>query len=110
MRQISIDAANAFMQNKEFTRNNTKVRINLAQEVELILFGNVIAAKPLASNQFVITTAGWATRTTFDRLNALPGVSLCTRLGQTFLNDLPWDGEWINPKEQLLNLFGVNAA
>lgn len=43
-----------------------------------------------------ITNAGWNSRTTYERLNGLPGVSVNTKQGKTYLNGVPWDGNWIN--------------
>ena len=42
-----------------------------------------------------VTTAGWNTVTTRERLNGLPGVSVFVRRGRLHLNDEPWNGDWV---------------
>ena len=43
-------------------------------------------------NTEVITTCGWPTRTTKDRLNALPNVHIHQLKGMWYLNGEKWDG------------------
>jgi len=59
---------------------------------ELLLFGNTIAE--WRNNEIWITSAGWKTVTTRDRLQIL-GVDLHVRKGIWYLNDVEWDGNWI---------------
>ena len=65
---------------------------------ELFLFGNCIARRDRERIQ--VTTAGWNTKTTRDRLNMLPGVWVRCRKGNLQINFQSewkdWDGEWIN--------------
>jgi len=65
---------------------------------ELFLFSNCIARRD--KNNIQITTAGWNTKTTRDRLNMLPGVWVRCRKGNLQINFQSewkdWDGEWIN--------------
>jgi len=69
----------------------------------IYLHGNKIAEKRFADPRppgasawvIYITTAGWNTNTTKDRLRGLPGVSIVTKRGQLFLNGVKWDGNWI---------------
>lgn len=115
MRQVSIDAANAFVKGKKFKRGNTEVKLlpDLGSDtvtVQLVLFGNTIATRNLEYPMFEITTAGWKTVTTRDRLSALPRVSVTTKSGNLYLNDLPWDGKWVNPDHIVGHMFGVKAA
>ena len=49
-------------------------------------------------NRLQITTAGWNTVTTRERLNGLPNVSVIQRKGKLYLNGKEWDGEWIEVK------------
>lgn len=39
-----------------------------------------------------ITNAGWATNTTKERLNSIPGVSIQQKAGVWYLNGQVWDG------------------
>lgn len=59
---------------------------------ELFLHGNCIAK--LENGKLSITTAGWNTSTTRERLNALPNVHVYQRKGVLHLNGKPWDGNW----------------
>ena len=59
---------------------------------QLLLFGNCIAKWSL--NRIRITSAGWKTVTTKDRLQIL-GASLRQIKGEWYLNGELWDGNWI---------------
>ena len=59
---------------------------------ELLLFGNCIAK--WSANKILITSAGWKTVTTKDRLQIL-GARLNQKQGIWYLNDVEWDGNWI---------------
>ena len=60
----------------------------------LYLHGCAIAKYPVArgASALAITTAGWDTPTTLERLNGLP-VRVHSR-GTLWLNGRPWNGEW----------------
>jgi hypothetical protein len=58
------------------------------------LHGNLIA-KIDADGTLAITNAGWFTNTTKERLNGIPGVSICQKKGDWYLNGRKWDGGWI---------------
>ena len=58
------------------------------------LFGNTIVCHE-ADGRLKISNAGYATVTTKDRLNALPDVSIYQRDFVWYLNDKPWDGDWV---------------
>lgn len=90
---ISEDAATALMNHKTFSRTNTKVTVNKDGDYELYLFNNLIAIHTHDKRLF-ITSAGWNSTTTRERLNALPNIWVRTRNGQMFLNDGKWDGSW----------------
>lgn len=92
MRKVSILAANALMNKKPFKRGNTQVSV-MAGVSDLFLYGNWIAT--FRGNKIEITTSGWNTRTTLDRLNALPGVYASIKKGVLYLNGEVWDGRWI---------------
>jgi len=107
-RKISIDASEAFVNGTPFKRDNTAVVVMTSGTVQLFLFDNCIAQK--VKNEMHITTAGWETVTTKDRLNALPGVSIYQKDHQWYLNDLPWDGEWIEPSKIILRTLNIDEA
>lgn len=92
-RKITTDAVNAFMSARPFFRDNTMVLVD-SENVGLSLHGNTIARRAVGSNTVEVTNAGWFTNTTKERLNAIPGVSVCQRKGVWFLNGEEWDGEW----------------
>lgn len=95
MRNITRDAANAFIAGKEFKRDNTTVSINCAGAVCMELYGNLIAIRFAdGEKETKISAASWFTTTTKERLNGLPGVSVVQRKGVWFLNGNEWDGEW----------------
>jgi len=58
----------------------------------LLLFGNVIARKCRQSGIVEITTAGWDTPTTKERLKPFAGVH--TIKHELHLEGLPWTGDW----------------
>lgn len=47
------------------------------------------------NNVLEITNAGWATNTTKERLNGIPGVSISQRKGIWYLNGKEWGGKFI---------------
>ena len=95
MNKISKKSVQAFRNHEEIRIDNTQV-IKTTNGVKLILFGNEIAK--IKDGQLWITTAGWNTRTTFRRLNELPGVNLQTKRGVVYLNGSEWDGSYIQIK------------
>ena len=68
--KTSTKAAALFFCRKTGTVGNTKV-INHGEVTELRLFGKLIAEHVNESGQVFISNAGWATRTTKERLNAV---------------------------------------
>lgn len=94
MKKISIEAARALTERKNFRKSNTEVKVDNSGNAHLYLFGNRIAVNT-AGNDFFITTAGWWTRTTFDRLGALPLVSIRKNRNRLTISGAQWDGDWI---------------
>lgn len=92
MRKITQDAVRAFRNGNRFKRGNTEVRI-YGQQRLLRLHNNVIAS--LDPEGLFITSAGWATPTTKERLNGLPNVHIVQKDFQWFLNGEEWDGSLI---------------
>ena len=102
MRAITAKAIAAFDAGVPFQLDNTEVRIaDRPGEVcvELLLFDNAIARRwvPIITDDppvLEISTGGWDTSTTRDRLNGIPGVSTGRRAGDLYLNGKQWDGKW----------------
>lgn len=92
-RKITTDAISAFMSARAFCRDNTWVMVD-TETVGLSLHGHTIARRKIGSNEIEVTNAGWFTNTTKERLNGIPGVSVCQRKGVWFLNGEEWDGSW----------------
>lgn len=88
MRKISQEVAIAFLEGRKKKSGNT-----MTDGKSLYLHGNEIAK--IVGSVLYITTAGWDTPTTKERLNALPHVSVRTKNGRLELNGKPWNGGWI---------------
>lgn len=90
---------NAFLSKKDKKINNTESLGGM-----LFLFGNKIAE--WRNNDIWITTCGWKTATTRDRLQLL-GANLKVRKGIWYLNNEEWQGNWVNmehyTKEKVIN-------
>lgn len=98
MRKITEDAIRAFNNNEDFKRANTEVWNDKEVGVTyLVLHGNTIAKKTHGGKLF-ISTCGWETSTTKDRLNGLPGVSIHQKNYQWYLNGKEWNGGLIEVK------------
>jgi len=69
-KKISQDSVNAFLNRKTFNRENMMVVYDESETLHLLLFGNSIA-KMLPDGTIYISTCGWHTRTTLERLNCL---------------------------------------
>lgn len=84
------------MNAKPFKLSNTEVEV-LPNVTILRLFGNEIAYRYNDPNRTLsVTTAGWNTPTTRERLNGLPFVKVSTRKGQLYINGYPWDGSLVD--------------
>lgn len=93
MRKVTEKSIEAFNNNANFKLSNTEV---IAEDgvTKLVLFGNVIAIRD-ANGDLFITSCGWRSATTKERLNGLPGVSISQRKGDWYLNGNKWDGQLI---------------
>jgi hypothetical protein len=89
MRKITQQAAAAFEAGRPLTIGNTSVRIMFDGSIILDLHGNAIA-KRTPSGELYVTSAGWRTNTTKERLNGLRGVSVHQDKGQWCLNGEKW--------------------
>ena len=94
MRKITKESIKAFYNREPFKKSNMIVE-NKEGKTYLKLFDNVIAILDEV-NELYITTAGWNSVTTRDRLNGLSGVRLGTKKEQLYLNNIPWDGKLTN--------------
>lgn len=98
MRKITNLAVSCFMNNEVFKSGNTEVKV-LSNVTILILFNNEIAYKYNDPKQTIsITTSGWKSNTTKERLNAIPGVNIYQKNFEWFLNGIEWDGRLIDIK------------
>ena len=98
MRKITKDSINAFLNAKEFKRQNMKVEV-LPNVTLLKLHNNTIAYRYNDPQQtLTIDSCGWFTPTTKERLNALPNVSIQQKNFVWYLNGSEWDGNNITIK------------
>ena len=96
MRQITRQAIDAFQRGQYFSSGNTMVEVE--GNVNLYLHNNLIASWNPILGTLRVTSAGWPTMTTKERLNGLPGVHIQQKAGQWFLNGSKWDGTMIEVK------------
>lgn len=87
MRKVTSEVTSAFI-----ARQSKQVSNTATDGTRLMLHRNAIAEH--RADGLYITTAGWNTRTTLDRLNALPGVSTYTKARKLMLNGVLWTGDW----------------
>lgn len=87
MRKITKEIVAAFMNHETKRIGNSDT-----DGTVIYLHGNKIAVH--TNEGIKVTTAGWNTPTTRERLNGIPGVRVNVMQGQLYLNDRPWDGSW----------------
>lgn len=98
MRKITEESVNAFMNAKKFNKANMQVEV-LPNVTILKLHGNNIAYRyNNPSKTLSITNAGWESRTTKERLNAISGVNIHQKNRVWYLNGEEWDGSLIDIK------------
>ena len=98
MRKITEDSVQAFMNAEKFKRDNTEVEV-LPNVTILRLFSNAIAYRYNNPERTLsITNCGWRSKTTKERLNGLPNVSVYQYRRVWYLNDEEWDGKLIDVK------------
>ena len=91
MKKISMDSAQALLVGKRFKRGNTEVRV-LPNVSVLLLHGNEIAYRYNDPDQTLsVTNAGWFSKTTKERLNAIDGVGI---LIAVFICRVPNGPKW----------------
>jgi len=93
---VSEKAARCFMNRKKYTNShcNTWVYEDTKGNMLYRLYRTTIAVLS-PQNELYITCGGWVTKTTRDRLNNLPLVSISRRRGKSYLNGQKWDDEWV---------------
>jgi hypothetical protein len=89
MRKITREIVAAFMM-----RETKRIGNSYTNGTTLYLHDNAIA-KFDKDGRLWITNAGWKSNTTKERLNGLPGVSIHQRNYTWYLNDEPWNGDWV---------------
>lgn len=87
MRKVTKQVCGAFMRRESARCGNTRT-----DGTRLFLHGNAIAE--WNNGELWVSTAGWRTATTKDRLNGLPGVRVHSQHWLWFLNGVQWDGGW----------------
>ena len=87
---ITKNAVNCFYNKGNGNFSNTSV-ITEGNTTKMFLFGNLIAK--LENDKLFITNAGWKSKTTKERLNALKGVNILQKNGELLLNGEKWDGK-----------------
>ena len=92
MRKITKESVNAFLMGKQFNKGNMSVEVELGY-VKLKLHGNTIATID-ELGVLSVTNAGWASNTTKERLNGIPGVWVQQKNWTWYLNGTEWDGGW----------------
>lgn len=98
MRKITKQSLEAFYGAKPFKKSNMEVEV-LPNVTIMKLHGNPIAYLYNDPNKTLsITNAGWESRVTKDRLNALNGVNIIQKNYIWYLNGKEWDGKLIEIK------------
>jgi hypothetical protein len=92
MRKITEQVATAFNSGTKLSVGNTKVVVN-GSVIKMYLHSNLIATKNVNDGSLIVTSAGWKTATTKDRLNAISNVHVQQKRGEWFLNGEEWGGE-----------------
>lgn len=104
MRKVTKTVCGAFMRHESAKCGNTHT-----DGVRLFLHGNAIAEWQ-ADGSLWVTSAGWQTPTTKDRLNGLSGVRVHSQHWLWFLNGKRWDGGWVQVSGSATRELQVQAA
>ena len=96
MKKITLESVDAFMNARKFKKGNMEVEV-LPNVTILKLHGNKIAYRYNNPERTLsITDAGWQSKTTKERLNAIPDVSIHQKNFVWYLNGEEWDGRLID--------------
>ena len=91
-RKITNESVDKFLSRETFKKSNMEVDQCFGQ-YRLKLHGNVIAVLD-ELGVLSVSNAGWASNTTKERLNGIPGVRVHQKNWNWFLNGVEWDGSW----------------
>lgn len=94
--KISTQAAKCLLKVKDFKSDNTRVETDIVfnkNVARLYLHNNHIATY-YECGHLLVSNAGWFTKTTKERLNAIPNVNVFQKKGKWYLNGNEWDGQW----------------
>ena len=92
MRKITKESVNAFLMKKTFSKGNMQV-VEEYGTYRLKLHNNTIDSID-ELGVLSVSNAGWASNTTKERLNGLPGVRVNQKNWNWYLNGSEWDGSW----------------
>jgi hypothetical protein len=92
MRKITKEAVSAFLERRTFRKSNMSVE-EIGGQYKLKLHGNTIASID-ELGVLSVSNAGWASNTTKERLNGIPGVRIHQKNWTWYLNGEEWDGNW----------------
>ena len=90
-RKITQESVRNFLDGVPFKKSNMSV-VREGATYYLKLHNNKIAALT-QSGKIWISSAGWRTNTTKERLNGIPGVSVRQKNYDWYLNGTYWDGK-----------------
>ena len=94
---INLESKNAFLESRNFKKQNMQIIVDILT-TKMLLHGNIIAIKNNETNKIKIQNCGWFSKTTKERLNALPGVSIQQKNFNWYLNGVQWNGNLIEIK------------
>ncbi len=89
-RKITRESVQKFLDGVPFKKSNMEVSRE-GTIYYLKLHGNKIAALE-SDGKMWVSSAGWRSNTTKERLNGLPNVRVNQKNYQWYLNGQPWDG------------------
>ena len=92
MRKITKEAVSKFLSKETFRKSNMSVEESYGV-YKLKLHGNTIATID-ELGVLSVSNAGWASNTTKERLNGIPGVRVNQKNWNWYLNGQEWDGGW----------------
>jgi len=92
MRKITKEAVSKFLSKETFRKSNMSVEESYGV-YKLKLHGNTIATID-ELGVLSVSNAGWASNTTKERLNGIPGVRVHQKNWNWYLNGQEWDGGW----------------
>ena len=92
MRKITKEAVSKFLSKETFRKSNMSVEESYGV-YKLKLHGNTIATID-ELGVLSVSNAGWASNTTKERLNGIPGVRVHQKNWNWFLKGVECDGSW----------------